>query len=404
MEPKDPNDGDAAIQRDRLRLAADVRDWRTALRLKAHLAALGRYAEADAVFRAARAVFPDDVWLAHMATLHAYPPGELAAMTRRAAALAAERPDDGRRARLLGNLLLQARDYSGAQAAFASADDADSAVRRQSALCNIALNETLAGAAAAGPAPSIAILNLDRNPDRLLEVEAQFAACRMPRFRVPGIEGARLPLPAVLSLGGDPARRGTLGCFLAHAAAWERMLVDGLSHCLVVEDDTMPLLDLPERWGVFGLPDGLDLCFVNDRMAPRVATPAFNLLTTAEALGRFPPERNAPGADGYLLSAQGARKLLDWVRQDGFADDVDWRLLAYAVSPAECALLPLGSHARQEISRLHRDIGSAHRLKARVLSPPLVRAKPIASEREDENRKGAICQAETDVDAEASSR
>ena len=390
MQPRNPNDTEAKMQACRVRLIANVRDWQTALQLKAHLAALGRYAEADPVFRAARAVFPDDVWLAHMASLHAYPQGELPTMIQRAEALVAEIPNDGRAARLSGNLLLQVRDYSGAAAAFASATDSDSALRRQSALCNIVLNERLADAPATGPAPSIAILNLDRNPDRLLETEAQFASCRMPRFRVPGVEGARLPRPAVLKLGGDPARRGTLGCFLAHAAAWEMMLADHLSHCLVVEDDTMPLLDLPDRWGFFGLPDELDLCFVNDRMAPRVATPAFQLLTTAEALYQFPPERNAPGADGYLISARGARKLLDWVTEDGFTGDVDWRLLAYTVSPAECAALPVGSHARREIARLDRKIGSGRRLEARVLSPPLIRTKPIASEREDENRKGTL--------------
>ena len=388
MQSNNPNDAEANMQIDRVRLMTDVQDWQTALRLKAHLAALGRYAEADPVFRAARAVFSDELWLAHMASLHAYPQGELATMIQRAAALAAEMPNDGWRARLLGNLLLQVRNYSGAAAAFASATDPDSALRRRSACCNIVLNEKLADAPATGPAPSIAILNLDRSPDRLLETEAQFAACRMPRFRVPGIEGARLPRPAVVSLGGDPSRRGTLGCFLAHAAAWEMMLADGLSHCLIVEDDTMPLLDLPARWGFFGLPEELDLCFVNDRMAPCAATPVFNLLTTAEALGQFPPERNAPGADGYLISAQGARKLLDWVAEDGFAGDVDWRLLAYIVSPAECAALPDASHARHEISRLHRKVGSARRLEACVLSPPLVRTQPIASEREDENRKG----------------
>ncbi len=390
MGSTDLSDEEAHVQLYRVRLMADVGDWQTALLLKTHLAALGRYAEADPVFRAARADFPDEVWLAHMASLHAYPQGELTTMIQRAAALAVEMPNDSRRARLLGNLLLQMRDYSGAAAAFACATDADSALRRQSALCNIALNEKLADAPATGPAPSIAILNLDRNPDRLVETEAHFADCRMPRFRVPGIEGARLPRPAVLNLGGDPSRRGTLGCFLAHAAAWEMMLADHLSHCLVVEDDTMPLLDLPERWGLFGLPEGLDLCFVNDRMAPRAATPVFQLLTPAEALDQFPPERNAPGADGYLISAQGARKLLAWLAEDGFANDVDWRLLAYAVCPAECAALPARSHARREVERLHRAIGSERRLDACVLSPPLVRTRPIASERENENRKGTI--------------
>ncbi len=382
------NEGEASLAACRARLAADKGDWRAALQLKAGLAALHLHAEGDPVFRAARAAFPDDVWLVHMASLHAYPQAELADMTRRAAALAAAAPGDGPRARLLGNLLLQARDYPAAAAAFVHAPDPDSASRRRSALGYAALAGTLAHAPASGPAPSIAILNLDRNPARMAETAAHFAGCRMPQFRVPGLEGARLSGPAILRLGGAPARRGTLGCFLAHAAAWEAMLARGLSHCLVVEDDAMPLLDLPERWGVFTLPEGFDLCFVNDRMAPRAPEAAFRVLTVADALARFPPERNAPGADGYLLSAGGARKLLDWLAEDGFAEDVDWRLLAYALSPGERAALPSGGHAACVIARLHETIGSSRRLEASVLSPPLVRTVPISSEREDDNRQG----------------
>ena len=54
----------------------------------------------------------------------------------------------------------------------------------------------------------------------------------------------------------------------------------------------------------------------------------------------FPADDNAPGGDGYILSRAGARKLLDWVAEDGFGEDVDWRLLAYGLSPAAIAGLP----------------------------------------------------------------
>ncbi len=372
-----------AVRDSRACLAADGRDWRAALRLKAALAAMNRYAEADAAFRAARACFPDDIWLDHMASLHAYPQAELDALTARAAALAAERPGDGARARLLGNLLLQKREYAAAAAAFVGAGDADSALRRASALSYDALAPILAAAPAGGPEPALAVLNMDANGQRLAETYAHFAGCRMQRFRVPAVEGARLPGPAVQLLGGATELRGTLGCFLSHAAAWEAMLARGLSHCLVVEDDTMPLLDLPQHWGVFGLPDGFDLCFVNDRMAPRSAAPAFRVLDMEAAMAAFPAERNAPGADGYVVSAAGARKLLAWVAEDGFAGDVDWRLLAYGVPAQVAAALHPASHAARQIGRWQAAFSGARRLEAVVLSPPLVRTVPISSDRED---------------------
>jgi len=38
---------------------------------------------------------------------------------------------------------------------------------------------------------------------------------------------------------------------------------------------------------------------------------------------------NTPGTYGYFLSRRGADKLLDKVVRDGYAGDIDWRLIAY---------------------------------------------------------------------------
>ena len=379
--PHDPSD-DVAARRAKLAHAPD--DWQEALAFKAHLAGTGRYAEADTVFQAARRRFPDAVWAAHMAALYAFPQDELPALIDRAQTLAGAAPGDPALWRLLGAMRMQARDYVGAAQAYArhqaSADPARDA-RRMAALVPI-----VGAAPAHGPAPTIAAINLDRNPGRWAALVVQFGACRAPLFRVAGIEASRLPASAIARLGGDPARPGTLGCFLGHAAAWAAMLERGLAHCLVVEDDVIPLFDLPERWGVFGLPEQFDLCFVNDRLAPP-GTGGFAALELARAMQAFPPAGNAPGADGYLLSAAGARKLLDWVQTDGFGADVDWRLMGYSLTAAQCATLP-ESYARHALAELPTP-GRAARLDAYALTPALIRTVPLASDRENENRGGA---------------
>ena len=157
---------------------------------------------------------------------------------------------------------------------------------------------------------------------------------------------------------------------------------------LVIEDDVIPLADLPARLGPLGLPPGYDICFVNDRLEPRldpgVATrPSVHRL--ADAMRSFPPEDNAPGGDGYLLSASGAAKLLRWVAEDGFAGDLDWRLLAYGMDEAAIAALPRPAFARDMLDRLRRGISRADRLDAYVLHPALVRTVGVSSDREDEN-------------------
>lgn len=367
-------------------LQADPADWQTALLLKRALADAHLYAEADPAFRAARARFPDDVWLAHMSRLYAYPWADLPAMTQRARLLAAESPTDPATVRLLGALLQQGRDYAGAAAAYAQAGTDVCRGLAEEARRYIALGAVLAVAPSDGPMPAIAMINLDRNTERLAETTAQFAGCDMPRFRVPGVDGSRLPAAAARRLGGSARQRGTLGCFLSHAAAWEAVLARGLSACLVIEDDTMPLLDLPRSWGALGLPERFDVCFVNDRICPPASADRFTAMPLSQAMLAFPSWRNAPGADGYVVSDEGARRLLAYVARDGFGDDVDWRMLAYALPENETEAWPEDSHARQHLRQLRPALAPEHRLSAWAICPPLIRTVPIASDREDADR------------------
>ena len=370
------------------RLGCNPDDWQAALALKADLAALGRYGEGDPVFQQARRRFPDAPWLAHVSSLYAFPQGELPALIDRARSLACARPNEPALHTLLGDMLNQARDYAAAAAAYAADTRPEARPREAQARRAETIGKWLLRAPSSGLAPAIAVINLDRNTDRLAELDRQFSRCRPLRFRVPGIEGSRLSAAAIARLGGDAAMRGTLGCFLGHAAAWETMLARNLEQCLVIEDDVIPTFDMPARWGIFGLPEHFDVCFVNDRLAPPATDAAFSIHPLPEAMGVFPAWRNAPGADGYLLSAAGARKLLDWVARDGFAGDVDWRLLAYGLTAKQCEALSADSHARWALSELPPPC-SSDRLNAVVLSPPLIRTVPVASDREDENRAGA---------------
>lgn len=375
-------------------------DWRAALELERDMAAGGRYAEADPLFRRAARHLPDDEWLAHHTVLYAFHQPDLDALDARARAILARRPDDATVHALLGEIARQGRDFAAAEGHFTRAAALDPARAEYAAGSRAArryrhLSRRLAEQPAAGGEYAVAVLNLDRNTERRAEMERRFRDAPVPVFRVPGVEGGRLPLAAVGRLTGAEAStgsRGTLGCFLGHAAAWEEVLRRGLAHCLIVEDDVIPLLPLPPRLGPLGLPEGWDVCFVNDRMEPRPDGEGdgegFRTVPLARAVRGFAPDHNAPGADGYLVSAAGARTLLDWVARDGFAGDVDWRLLAYGLSPDDVAALPRDGHAWGVLDTMARRVGRAERLRAHVLCPALIRTVPVSSDREDENRVG----------------
>jgi len=362
-------------------------DWRLALELKRALKAGLHYPESDAQFRRAARSLPDAEWLAHYAALYAYHGEDLAVLDQRARAMLAAMPGDVRLRAIMGDVASQRRDWAAAEAAFAGLADPEHRFKHATASMYGRLAPALRVDGAADY--SIGFVTLDRNPEREAELRRQFAGSAPALHRVAGVEGRRLSAAAVRRLGGDPGMRGTLGCFLSHAAAWEAMLDRGDAHCLFVEDDVIPLLDLPATLDAFGLPDGFDLLFVNDRISPRLdpaATAGFTVHRLRDAMAAFHPEDNAPGGDGYVLSRAGAVKLLGWLAEDGFSEDVDWRLIAYGLTPAEIAGLPRPGHAGPWLERISLVVGRSERLDAFVLHPPLIRTVGVSSDREDENR------------------
>jgi len=376
----------------RAMLAERPDDWRVALELKRDLKAGWHYPESDPAFRRAAASLPDDEWVTHYSALYAYHGEDLEVLDRRARAVLAQRPGDLAVLTILGDVASQRRDWTGAAAAY---DAAGLGFKRDTAQMYLRLASLLEffpadrrGEREKGQY-SISFVNLDRNPERKAELRRQFAGSAPPLHRSAGVEGRRLPAAAVQRLRGDPQMRGTLGCFLSHAGAWEAMLHRDDANCLIVEDDVIPLLDLPAGLDALGLPERFDLVFVNDRIAPQLVpaeTAGFTTRTLEAAMHAFPAEDNAPGGDGYILSRAGARKLLDWVAEDGFGEDVDWRLLAYGLSPAAIAGLPRPSHAGPWLDRVSAVVRRPERLNAHVLHPPLIRTVGVSSDREDENR------------------
>ncbi len=373
-------------------------DWTLALEIKRDLKSALHYPDSDPQFRRAARHLPDAEWLAHYTALYAYHMDDLDTLGQRAADLLKDRPDHAALQALRADVARQRRDWPMAAAGFAAAlrldpGNAEYAAKHAAALMYQRMGAWFAAQMPHGDAYGIAVVNLDRNTERRAWTERLFGHGPAPLHRIPAVEGSRLALSAVQRLLGapaDPARRGTLGCFLSHAAAWESLALRSLGHLLVIEDDVIPLLPLPAQLGPLGLPPDYDICFVNDRLEPRLdpnTADAPSLHRLADAMLGFLPEDNAPGGDGYVISEKGAAKLLAWVAQDGFTDDLDWRLLAYGMDPAAIAALPRHAHSRQVLDRLRHGIPRPDRLDAYVLHPALIRTVGVSSDREDEDRE-----------------
>ncbi len=385
-------DHDGAVACWRALLDAAPDDWTLALELKHDLKAAWHYPDSDARFRRAARHLPDTEWLGHYSALYAFHGSDLDAIDERAGMLLMRDPNEARLRAIRGDVARQRRDWEGAVAAFNAAvalQPGHPEYERKAVAAGLYARLSARAWPEGGPGYAVWVVNLDRNAERMREMERQLAGTPVPVHRAPAVEGKRLPGAAVQRLTGQAkAARGTLGCFLSHAWVWEQVAAGPDAYALVLEDDVIPLLALPPTLAGLNLPETFDLCFVNDRMEPRFGSDDFAAVPMATVMAGFHPEDNAPGADGYLISRKGAETLLRWVAEDGFSDDVDWRLVAYALAAGDVGRLANPSVARDTMARLQPLIGRAERLDAYVLHPALIRTVGVSSDREDDNRAG----------------
>lgn len=175
-------------------------------------------------------------------------------------------------------------------------------------------------------------INLDGEREKFaVQQQALGTDTDVSLLRVSAVRGSTLPESFYSRLTKDKdAAPGTMGCFLSHVHCWEMVLQSGAEWAAILEDDTTILPEFSTALSGLDLGEQ-DLVFVNNRMClPSVQDeeerPRF--LTLPEAiLARKDLTHKASGADGYLLSRQGAARLLEQVQKDGANSDVDWFLL-----------------------------------------------------------------------------
>lgn len=165
----------------------------------------------------------------------------------------------------------------------------------------------------------ICLINLDEDAERLAEMRAEFARVGLFFERIPAVRGADMPAwlePYFRSADGclPPAMTaGEIGCYASHLVAWRRILEGDTPWGLVCEDDVKfhddaqeaierAALVAPEGWDV------IRLSAPTRRAVLKVAD-----LVSPYALVRYSKIPLLTG--GYLVSKQGARKLLRVTRR-----------------------------------------------------------------------------------------
>lgn len=179
------------------------------------------------------------------------------------------------------------------------------------------------------------ILNMPSDERKLALAVTLHAQLGVNAAKHPGVNAALLsPAERVAAAGHSRLKigLGALGCALGHFSMWQQSLESSAAFSLMLEDDGLPYVQrdvasLVEEAGDF------DVLFVNNRMsALKGGRLKHGVVSVWEALANR-PESGGWGTDGYILSHQGAEKLLHAVEVDRVLGHIDGQLACYGIDP-----------------------------------------------------------------------
>lgn len=166
----------------------------------------------------------------------------------------------------------------------------------------------------------IFLINLDRSPHRLKDVDDSMRQLDLDYERVPAVDGratSTAEVNAVYSHKQNVERynydltQGEIACYMSHRKAWKKLLDSDHPVAIILEDDIVlspAFADL--HHAVAGIASSKyanwDIIKLAQPFKPKESTPldAFGDFTLVDY------EKPPMGACGYLISRQGAKKML----------------------------------------------------------------------------------------------
>lgn len=197
------------------------------------------------------------------------------------------------------------------------------------------------------------VINRSKDTDRMLRFSA---SCRKWGISFERLEAINCADPvfdfspyeaeiAETFYGKTQFLRGAVGCFLSHVKAWRKIVEANIAGAIICEDDAQFLGPIPRKFVEYNLPSCADLGFVNQRTAAGIQNlfnnsteSSFDFFQINDAILYLLDACSvisAIGTDGYIISRQGAEKLLVIFQKAGVSMEVDWFLFFHSLSQAE---------------------------------------------------------------------
>ena len=201
----------------------------------------------------------------------------------------------------------------------------------------------------------IFVINLQSQRERRSNIIRQFKGSSLKTTLITAFDGhdPRFPFPRYRHLAGrfwdseTEFKPGAFCCYLSHAECWREIAAGAAELSLVLEDDVEINVQAIANFSVEN-PKELDLVFVNQRTSnylkhlPAVTGDPVSmgdLITRLIVNGTFAKRIPTPGADGYVVSKSGAKKLLRMMDTRGICMGVDYALILNSLDAGQIETL-----------------------------------------------------------------
>jgi glycosyl transferase family 25 len=153
----------------------------------------------------------------------------------------------------------------------------------------------------------IFVLNLARASERRVLMLQRLQAWGLDAEILPATEGVRVDRASLPAGTEHGLSTGEVGCYLSHLRFWETVVERGLDHAMLLEDD---VIVSPELMRVATELAALDLPFDAVRLSALKPVRGITVATLSDGRCVVLPTKNPSGAQGYLVSLAGAKRLL----------------------------------------------------------------------------------------------
>jgi GR25 family glycosyltransferase involved in LPS biosynthesis/glycosyltransferase involved in cell wall biosynthesis len=191
------------------------------------------------------------------------------------------------------------------------------------------------------PPANTFVVNLNRRPDRRASVITEFAKHGITNYVFfDAVDGKELtPTPELSALFANNdfgSRRGVVGCALSHMDLWKRLVADTTNDYYTVFEDDVELVDgfVEKYTRVIAEPRNYDLLMLG--FTSRDCGVRYRGSGDIESLD---PTVYIGGIFGYIVTKQGAQKLLDYIKIYGIRHGIDYQMkitpgiIIHAVQP-----------------------------------------------------------------------